>query len=235
MICIIMASMKRNPFAIATLASVTLLHGVVLYAGNPAALQPPQPLPMVVMQMASIPASSDAGAPISAPAPTPARVQPSPARPAAKTATRPVRQPLVPASVRQQQGEAVSDKATKTGSTTAAAAEGKSDTASIPDDGQASLTLPQYRGNYLHNPKPAYPPLSLELGEQGTAEFRVEVSAAGEALSVVLAKSSGYPRLDRAAREAVQRWRFLPARRGTQAVAHSFVVPVNFSLKSAQS
>ncbi len=234
MICIIMAGMKRNPFAIATLAAVTLLHGVVLYAGNQAALQPPQPLPMVAMQMATIPASSDAAAPTSAPAATPVRMSPSPARPASKAATRPVRQPLVPAPVRQSQGEAVSDK-TATRVSTTAAAEGNSDTAATANDGQASLTLPQYRGDYLHNPKPAYPPLSLELGEQGTAEFRVEVSAAGEAVSVALAKSSGYPRLDRAAREAVQRWRFLPARRGTEAVAHSFVVPVNFSLKSAQS
>ncbi|MXR35919.1 TonB family protein [Neisseriaceae bacterium B2N2-7] len=230
-----MAGMKRNPFAIATLAAVTVLHGVVLYAGNQAVLQPPQPLPVVVMQMASIPASADAAALVSAPAVTPAHVPPSSVRPASNTATRPASLPVAPAPVSQQQGEVAPDKATKTGSKAAAAAEGKSDTAATPQEGQASLTLPQYRGDYLHNPKPAYPPLSLELGEQGTAEFRVEVSASGEALSVELAKSSGYPRLDRAAREAVQRWRFLPARRGTQAVAHSFVVPVNFSLKSAQS
>lgn len=41
--------------------------------------------------------------------------------------------------------------------------------------------------------------------------LRVLVSPAGEALAVELLTSSGYPRLDAAARKMVAKWRFIPA------------------------
>jgi protein TonB len=84
---------------------------------------------------------------------------------------------------------------------------------------------------YLRNPKPGYPGASRRLGEQGTVHLRVYVTAAGDAERVELKSSSGFPRLDQSARDAVARWKFTPARRGNQDVDAWVVVPIKFSIK----
>ena len=58
----------------------------------------------------------------------------------------------------------------------------------------------------------------------------VWVSARGEADQLAVLKSSGYPTLDRAALEAVRRWRFHPARRGGTDTGSLLYVPVMFRL-----
>ena len=60
--------------------------------------------------------------------------------------------------------------------------------------------------------------------------LRVFVSAEGDAKQVEVKRSSGFQRLDLAAEKAVARWRFVPARRGEQAVTAWVVVPIVFSL-----
>ena len=85
---------------------------------------------------------------------------------------------------------------------------------------------------YLHNPKPVYPVASRRLGEEGRVLLRVRVSAHGLPAEVDVKQSSGFPRLDEAARAAVERWRFVPARQGTEAVEASVLVPLHFSLDS---
>jgi protein TonB len=91
---------------------------------------------------------------------------------------------------------------------------------------------PRFDADYLDNPAPAYPSLSRRLGEQGRVLLRVYVHADGSAGQVEISESSGYERLDRAAREAVVRWRFLPARQGDRAVAGWVLVPISFNLRS---
>ena len=89
----------------------------------------------------------------------------------------------------------------------------------------------RFDADYLHNPKPIYPAIARRNGEEGKVLLKVRVSAEGSALEVEVKQSSGFPRLDAAAREAVQRWRFVPARRGEEAIESSVVVPINFSLE----
>ncbi|HUL57522.1 MAG TPA: energy transducer TonB, partial [Usitatibacter sp.] len=95
---------------------------------------------------------------------------------------------------------------------------------------QAPVAPPRFDLAYLDNPAPEYPPLSRRLREQGRVMLRVLVSAQGSAQDVEIGTSSGSERLDRAAVEAVRRWRFEPARRGSQAVAAWALVPVLFQL-----
>jgi protein TonB len=95
----------------------------------------------------------------------------------------------------------------------------------------SALTLPNLHADYLHNPAPAYPDQSRQLGEQGRVFLRVLVNAAGMVEQVTLRKSSGYPRLDAAAQDTVKNWRFVPAKRGTQAVIAWVVIPISFSLE----
>ncbi|QPK61506.1 energy transducer TonB [Methylomonas sp. LL1] len=96
---------------------------------------------------------------------------------------------------------------------------------------QLPLTLPNLNADYLNNPAPDYPAQSRQLGEQGRVLLRVLVNAAGVVEQVTLRKSSGYPRLDAAAQDSVKNWRFIPAKRGEQAVVAWVVVPISFSLE----
>lgn len=88
----------------------------------------------------------------------------------------------------------------------------------------------RFDADYLHNPKPVYPALSRRMNEEGKVLLKVRVSAQGSALEVAVSKSSGFPRLDAAGVDAVTRWRFVPARRGDEAIESSVVVPITFAL-----
>lgn len=94
------------------------------------------------------------------------------------------------------------------------------------------LVEARFDAAYLNNPKPVYPAASRRLGEEGRVVLRVQVNAEGQADAVDIKASSGFPRLDAAAREAVARWRFVPARRGETAVPSAVLVPVVFNLES---
>lgn len=91
---------------------------------------------------------------------------------------------------------------------------------------------PRFDADYLDNPAPVYPPLSRRLGEQGRVLLGVLVSAEGGAMQVEVRESSGHARLDKAARDTVARWRFVPARQGDKGVSAWVQVPISFSLRS---
>jgi protein TonB len=79
-------------------------------------------------------------------------------------------------------------------------------------------------------PEPDYPPLSRERGEQGVVMLQLAVDASGRLGEVNVLRSSGFARLDKAARAAVQRWRFQPAIENGQPVAAQLTLPVRFAL-----
>ena len=85
------------------------------------------------------------------------------------------------------------------------------------------------RGGYQITP--SYPATARRLGIEGTALLSVFVDAAGRVGEVVVKQSAGHPDLDRAAADAVRRWRFEPARRGAEAVAMWVELPVEFRLR----
>ncbi|MBI4986770.1 MAG: energy transducer TonB [Rhodocyclales bacterium] len=92
------------------------------------------------------------------------------------------------------------------------------------------LTAAAFDADYLHNPKPVYPVFSRRAGEEGKVLLRVRVSSEGAPLEIDVKQSSGFVRLDAAAREAVLKWRFVPARRGEAAIESWAVVPIVFKL-----
>nr|MBL8412456.1 energy transducer TonB [Dechloromonas sp.] len=96
----------------------------------------------------------------------------------------------------------------------------------------AAISAARFDAAYLNNPKPNYPPISRRLGEEGKVLLRVKVAADGAATEVDLEKSSSFERLDEAARQVVARWRFVPAKRGDQAIEASVIVPIVFRLDS---
>lgn len=96
----------------------------------------------------------------------------------------------------------------------------------------APITQARFDAEYLKNPKPVYPSTSRRLGEEGRVVLRVRVDPQGQAADVEIKTSSGYARLDTAAHDAVARWRFVPARRGDEAIAAWVLVPIVFNLES---
>jgi periplasmic protein TonB len=95
----------------------------------------------------------------------------------------------------------------------------------------APITPAQFDAAYLQNPKPSYPPLSRRMGEQGNVLLAVYVNEEGRAQTVRLKKSSGFERLDNAAMESVQSWRFAAAKQGERMIASWVQVPVQFILE----
>jgi protein TonB len=95
----------------------------------------------------------------------------------------------------------------------------------------AAVTDARFDAAYLGNPEPVYPIASRRLGEEGKVRLRVKVRADGTAERVEISQSSGFDRLDEAARAAVERWRFIPARRGEDAIESWVIVLVRFSLQ----
>ena len=89
----------------------------------------------------------------------------------------------------------------------------------------------RFDADYLRNPAPVYPQTSRRLGEEGRVVLRIRVSAEGLPLDIEIRHSSGFRRLDEAARAAVEHWRFVPARRGETAIESSVLVPLQFTLK----
>lgn len=90
---------------------------------------------------------------------------------------------------------------------------------------------PDFRADYLNNPKPPYPMVARRMGYHGTVVLDVEVLAEGRAGEITLHQSCGYEILDKAAIQTVKTWRFLPARRFGQPVTQRFLVPIKFSLE----
>jgi len=91
---------------------------------------------------------------------------------------------------------------------------------------------PDFVAAYLNNPPPVYPYAARQRRETGEVRLRVLVLANGTAGDVKIEKSSGSSSLDNAARDVVfKRWRFVPARRGDEAVEAWVIVPLLFELK----
>lgn len=91
---------------------------------------------------------------------------------------------------------------------------------------------PQFTAAYLQNPEPDYPLLSRRLGEEGRVVLRVLVKPDGAPDRIEVRQTSGHTRLDQAALATVRRWRFTPARRGSELLAAWVLVPLSFELNT---
>jgi len=80
----------------------------------------------------------------------------------------------------------------------------------------------------ISSPAPRYPPQALRRHETGTVLVRVEIGPDGVPTSISVADSSGSRLLDRAATDAVRRWRFRPAMAGGRPTAGSVQIPITF-------
>jgi protein TonB len=81
--------------------------------------------------------------------------------------------------------------------------------------------------------QPAYPPIDIRQGNEGSVELEVYVLPTGRVGDVRVLKSTGSPTLDQSAMdEARRRWRLLPATRDGEAYAQWHRLKVTFSLRN---
>lgn len=83
----------------------------------------------------------------------------------------------------------------------------------------------------VFGPRPEYPELSVRRGEEGQVLCSIHIDASGSVTRVDVIRSSGSARLDRAAQDALAKWRFLPARKDGRAVACRVPHAVTFRLE----
>lgn len=180
---------------------------------------PPKPAPAPVKLKArpEVPQTAAAPAATVDPTPLPATAEPTPLLAAAPAAQMNSATPSATAPASQAPAAAAADPAP---SAVAAAPRAP-----------APLQLPSSDAQYLQNPKPRYPPISMRTGEQGTVMVQVLVTDKGVAKDVKLQTSSGFFRLDNAALEAVARWRFVPGKRAGVPETMWFTVPITFGLR----
>jgi TonB family protein len=96
----------------------------------------------------------------------------------------------------------------------------------------APVTPPRTDAAHLNNPAPQYPALSRRLGEQGRVMLDVYILPDGSVGEIKLNRSSGFPRLDNAALQAVKTWKYVPAKRGDKPIPFWYVQPVSFVLNN---
>lgn len=95
---------------------------------------------------------------------------------------------------------------------------------------QGDQVIPAGPDPKVHNREPVYPDEAVRRGEQGAVILLINISPEGLASSVDIARSSGFNLLDRAARDAVATWRFVPAVRDGRPIASSMPMRIVFKL-----
>ena len=85
---------------------------------------------------------------------------------------------------------------------------------------------------YLQAPEPRYPPESRRSGEEGLVVLRVLIDELGRAARIEVERSSGFARLDAAARLAVQRALFRPYVENGVARTALATIPIEFTWKA---
>jgi protein TonB len=198
------APVSLQPGWLPALLLVTLTHAGVWYGVSHwgADRTPPQPLPAVQVALITRLPPEKHVTPLQRPA------QPVPRKPPARAAAEPATDNTPAAAPDTPPGVEESARA----------------------DAHDEYIEPLYTAAYLNNPPPAYPLAARRRGIQGTAIIRAEVLESGDCRQAGLKKSSGNPMLDRAALDAVRKWRFVPARRGSQTLVAWVEVPITFKL-----
>ena len=86
---------------------------------------------------------------------------------------------------------------------------------------------------YVRAPAPVYPHESSRKRERGTVVLRVLVDAAGRPAQIQIERSSGFARLDDAARAAVQKALFRPHEVDGHAQPAQVLIPIEFTRRAS--
>ncbi len=160
------------------------------------------------------------------PKPTPRvkpKVEPKPVQKAAKPTPQPVAQSPAPSPTPAPAADPTPAPAAPAAAAPAATPSPARETMQV----SAPKNVPTLQCNFV---KPDYPSMSRRRGESGTAYVHFVVGVTGKIESVELQKSSGYPRLDDAALDAMRSTTCRPYIENGQAIRAARTQPYNFGL-----
>ena len=203
-------------FGLVVLLHVTAWWGFTHFKSE---IVPPKPLPVVQVTL------------VAPPKPPEPRVVPLQPPPKMERQPKPVMEKAISAPKPVPVMQPVAEHAVQP-APVAVAAPAPSPPAPVQPASEPVIEPPRYSAAYLSNPPPAYPLAARRRGIEGTVLVRAEISAGGECQRAELKKTSGHEMLDQAALEAVKKWHFVPAKRGSQAVAAWVEVPITFKLEN---
>lgn len=181
------------------LGAVVILHLLLLWALQTGLIQ--EQLPAVPRIVQAILLDTPQQAPRTAPTPPPAPATP-------KTATAPTPPTPSPPKAEAPAALAPSSQAITVAPPNAAAAPA-TPAATPPKTGPVTRTAASV--NSAHCEKPEYPAASRRMEEEGHVTLRFLVGVDGRVLESVIEKTSGYKRLDEAARASLAKCQFKPA------------------------
>lgn len=95
-------------------------------------------------------------------------------------------------------------------------------------DSRSDDIVPPRPDSRFRNLPPAYPTEAMRHHLEGTVRLVVHVSTEGVPILVELAGSSGHPSLDKAAVDAVGRWRFRPAMAASGPLPFDYPLDIHF-------
>ncbi|PQJ26536.1 hypothetical protein BSZ31_09025 [Limnobacter sp. SAORIC-690] len=211
-----------------TFAGVVLLHLLgLVWAAQQLSVSEPVITPPSVVGVLVAPEPEPAPPPPK-PVPPPPKPEPKPV-PTPKPVAKPTPKPTPkPEPVREVAQEPVQQAAP----TPPAPPSAPVQQATPAPEAPAPVTPPRTDAAHLNNPAPQYPALSRRLGEQGRVMLDVYILPDGSVGEIKLNRSSGFPRLDNAALQAVKTWKYVPAKRGDKPIPFWYVQPVSFVLNN---
>ena len=215
---------------VVTFAGVVLLHVLgLVWAAQQLSITEPEITPPSVVGILVAPEPK--------PTPPPPKPVPPPPKPEPKPVTKPEPKPVAkptpkptpkPEPVREVAQEPVQQATPAPVAPPAPLVQQANPAPAAP----APITPPRTDAAHLNNPAPQYPALSRRLGEQGRVMLDVYILPDGSVGEIKLNRSSGFPRLDNAALQAVKTWKYVPAKRGDTAIPFWYVQPVSFVLNN---
>lgn len=218
-----------------SIAAAAVLHAAIWVAwlssdADPKPAETPPQLMEVSLIAAQPEASPEPPQPQVQQPPPPPKPEPKPEKPAPKKPDNPKPKPKPKPATRPaptlEPSQAETPAASAPVETTAAPVQAKP-AAPAP----APFVEATYKSPGLNNPPTRYPRIALERRWEGKVTLRVQVLPNGSAGEIRIDHSSGHEIRDEATVDQVKNWRFIPARRGDQAVTSWVIVPVEYKLK----
>ena len=170
--------------------------------------------------------------------------QPQPQRLAVVPRKAPTPKPAVQAPVvkakpvvaaQPTQNQPVQAQPTETTSQLAAVVAAAQTAPAKPVAAQAAAEVLSTKPSFREPPRqPSYPSQARRRNQQGVVLVEVRLDERGQQRSLNVLRSSGVDSLDRAALEAVAKWRFRPETSGGQAVPSRVQIPIQFALTASR-
>lgn len=228
---------EKQIVRIGPLAAIILLHALFFYALQSAIpRQAAQAMPRELFVSLITPVPTPAPAPVPIPeAPTPPAATPTTMPAVKKPAQKPVRapRPIAPAAKPTPLPQSAEppiaaaplpDPPAPAPHSTPAPPAATASTAAPPPKTVSGV-------EYVQAPQPEYPAIARRMGEEGKVILRILVNEQGQPARIEVRQSSGYARLDDAARRAALRALFKPHLEDGRAVAVYALIPINFSMQ----